>query len=153
MWNFGKNEIFSQDEMLNIVKNYSAEGFKIYIGTDSQAVGDKYVFAVAICVHHPVKRNGVCYFWQRKKHDRTDFPALVKRLLHEATLSVQTALLIRDYCPDSDIELHFDVASKKIYKSNRYVEYITSYARGCGFKYQIKPHSWAASGAADGHCK
>lgn len=153
MWNFGGDKVFSQDEMLNVVKNYSADGFNIYIGSDSQAVSDKYVFAVAICVHHPVKRNGVCYFWQRKKYDRKAFPILVKRLLHEATLSVEAAMMVRNHCPSSQIELHFDVASKKIYKSNRYVEYITSYARGCGFNYQIKPYSWAASGAADGHCK
>ena len=153
MWNFDQETRFDDQEMCNFVQNYVNKGYSVYVGTDSQAVQNKYVFATAICLHHPVKRNGVCYFWQKVKFRREQFGSLQERLLKEATLTLLVAQNLKSTIGDVDIEVHFDVSSDEKYASHRSMSLITSYAKGFGFKYQIKPHSWAATGAADGHCK
>lgn len=153
MWNFDESVRFNDEELLIFIKNYVSKGYCVYIGTDSQAYKEKYVFATAICLHHPELRDGVCYFWQKSRHPRKKFHNLKQRMLEEATLTLAAADFIRESIPKADIEVHFDIASDENYKSNESISLVTSYAKGYGFKYQIKPNSWAASGAADNHCK
>ena len=153
MWNFDQETKFDDQEMRNFVQNYVKKGYCVYVGTDSQAVQNKYVFATAICLHHPIKRDGVCYFWQKVKYPRKRFNNLQERLLKEATLTLVVAQNLKENIKGIDIEVHFDVSSDEKYASQRSMSLITSYALGFGFKYQVKPFSWAASGAADGHCK
>ena len=153
MWNFHDDLRLTEEELCNFVQNYVNDGYSVYVGTDSQAVQSKYVFATAICLHHPVKRDGVCYFWQKVKYPRKRFNNLQERLLKEATLTLVVAQNLKENIKGIDIEVHFDVSSDEKYASQRSMSLITSYALGFGFKYQVKPFSWAASGAADGHCK
>lgn len=153
MWNFHDDLRLTEEEMRIFIQNYVNEGYYVYVGTDSQAVQNKYVFATAICLHHPIKRDGVCYFWQKVKFSRGKFNSLQERLLKEATLTLVVAQDLKEKIKDADIEVHFDVSSDEKYASQRSMSLITSYALGFGFKYQVKPFSWAASGAADGHCK
>lgn len=153
MWNFHDDLRLTEEELCNFVQNYVNNGYSVYVGTDSQAVQNKYVFATAICLHHSVKRDGVCYFWQKVKYPRKRFNNLQERLLKEATLTLAVAQNLKENIKGIDIEVHFDVSSDEKYASQRSMSLITSYALGFGFKYQVKPFSWAASGAADGHCK
>ena len=153
MWNLDNHIRYNNDELLFFLKKYVSDGYYVYIGTDSQAVQEKYVFATAICLHHPVLRNGVCYFWQKKRLPRAKFHNLTQRMLEEAAFTLKAAQFVREEFPDAEIEVHFDIASNEKYASNRSVGIVTSYAKGFGFKYKIKPESWAASGAADSHCK
>ena len=81
------------------------------------------------------------------------FDNLQERMLKEATLTLLVAQNLKEKIDGINIEVHFDVSSNEKYASHRSVSLITSYALGFGFKYKIKPNSWAASGAADGHCK
>ena len=153
MWNLD-NEIRLNDEELAIfLKKYVSDGYHVYVGTDSQAIQHKYVFATAICMHHPVKRNGVCYFWQKVKYPRTRFYNLKQRMLEEATLTLGAAHFVRENVPEAKIEVHFYISGDEKYKSNKSMNIITSYAKGFGFEFKIKPNAWAASGAADSHCK
>jgi len=153
VWNFHDDLRLTEEELCNFVQNYVNDGYSVYVGTDSQAVQNKYVFATAICLHHPIKRDGVCYFWQKVKYPRKRFNNLQERLLKEATLTLVVAQDLKEKVKGIDIEVHFDVSSDEKYASQRSMSLITSYALGFGFKYQVKPFSWAASGAADGHCK
>tara|TARA_B100000287_G_scaffold435591_1_gene504752 strand:+ start:3058 stop:3522 length:465 start_codon:yes stop_codon:yes gene_type:complete len=153
VWNFDDDLRFGDEELYNFIQNYVNKGYSVYVGTDSQAVQNKYVFATAICLHHPVKRDGVCYFWRKVKFPRTKFNNLQERLLKEATLTLLVAQKLKENINNVDLEVHFDVSSDEKYASSRSMSLITSYALGFGFKYQVKPFSWAASGAADGHCK
>ena len=153
MWNFDEDTRFDNQQLCNFIQDYVNKGYCVYVGTDSQAVQNKYVFATAICLHHPIKRDGVCYFWQKVKFCRGKFNSLQERLLKEASLTLIVAQDLSEKVKNIDIEVHFDVSSDEKYASQRSMSLITSYALGFGFKYQIKPNSWAASGAADGHCK
>jgi len=153
VWNFDESTNFTEEQVLKFVQNYVDQGFYVYVGSDSQAVGEKYVFATTICMHHPIKRDGVCYFWQKKRFPRKMFDNLQERMLKEATLTLLVAQNLKEKIDGINIEVHFDVSSNEKYASHRSVSLITSYALGFGFKYKIKPNSWAASGAADGHCK
>ena len=153
MWNLDVDIQYNDLELLNFLKKYVCEGYYVYIGTDSQAVQQKYVFATAICLHHPIMRDGVCYFWRKKRQPRGNFHNLTQRMLAEATLTLEAAQFVREALPKAEIEVHFDIASDENYASNRSVGVVTSYAKGFGFNYKIKPESWAASGAADSHCK
>ena len=74
-------------------------------------------------------------------------------MLEEATLTLGAAHFIRENIPDAEIEVHFDISGEEKYKSNKSMNIITAYAKGFGFKFKIKPEAWAASGAADNHCK
>lgn len=153
MWNFDKYTRFSDEELYNFVQNYVNLGYKVYVGTDSQAVQENYVFATAICLHHPIKKDGVCYFWQKKRFSKRKFNSLQQRMMKEATFTLLTAQEIKEKVKKVDIEVHFDVSSDENYASYRSLSIVTSYAKGFGFKYKVKPDAWAASGAADGHCK
>jgi hypothetical protein len=153
VWNFDEETKFNNQQLYNFIQNYVNEGYCVYIGTDSQAVQSKYIFATAICLHHPIKRDGVCYFWQKVKFVPGKFNSLQERLLKEASLTLCTAQELQEKVKNINIEVHFDVSSNEKYASHRSAPLIISYAKGFGFKYQIKPNSWAASGAADGHCK
>ena len=153
MWNFDNEIRFDNEQLTNFLKKYVSEGYHIYVGTDSQAIQSKYVFATAICMHHPIKRDGVCYFWQKVKFPRAKFHNINQRMLEEATLTLSAAHFVRESVPNAKIEVHFDISNEEKYKSNKSMNIITSYAKGFGFKYKIKPNAWAASGAADNHCK
>ena len=153
MWNLDNEIQFDDDELTIFIKKYVSEGYHIYVGTDSQAVQEKYVFATAICMHHPIKRDGVCYFWQKVKYGREIFHNLKQRMMKEATLTLMAANFVRENIPDANIEVHFDISSEERFKSNKSMSLITSYAKGFGFQYKVKPNAWAASGAADSHCK
>ena len=74
-------------------------------------------------------------------------------MLKEATLTLIAAQFVRENIPDANIEVHFDISSEEKFKSNKSMSLIASYAKGFGFQYKIKPNAWAASGAADSHCK
>ena len=153
MWNLDSEIRFDDEELTIFMKKYVSEGYHVYVGTDSQGVQGKYVFATAICMHHPEKRDGVCYFWKKVRHRREEFHNLKQRMLKEATLTLIAAQFVRENIPDANIEVHFDISSEEKFKSNKSMSLITSYAKGFGFQYKIKPNAWAASGAADSHCK
>jgi len=153
VWNSNNNKIISNEEMIEFLKEYVSRGYHIYVGTDSQSVQEKYIFATAICVYHPEKRSGGRYVWKKKRYSRKDFFNLKQRIIEEATLTLTEADMIREKLPNASIEVHFDVSNEEKYKSNESVSVVTSYAKGYGFKFKIKPDSWAASGAADNHCK
>lgn len=153
MWNLDKDTKLSDEELYEFLQNYANDGYHVYVGTDSQAVQEKYVFATAVCLHHPTKKDGVCYFWTKERHLRKRYYNLQQRMLKEASMTLEVAQQIRENTSNIEIEVHFDIASDERYASHCSVNLITSYAKGYGFKYKIKPESWAASGAADGHCK
>lgn len=153
MWNLDCEIRLNDDELADFIKNYVSKGYHIYVGTDSQAIQNKYVFATAICMHHPVKRDGVCYFWQKVKFPRKKFHNINQRMIEEATLTLAAAHYVRENVPNANIEVHFDISNDEKYKSNKSMNIITAYAKGYGFDFKVKPEAWAASGAADSHCK
>ena len=153
MWHFDQQTEFTEEELIDFLREYVKNGFRIYVGSDSQAVQERYVFATAVCLHHPTKKDGVCYFWTKEKHSRQKYISLNQRMLQEATLTLTVAQEIRENIPEAYIEVHFDVASDENTLQTRLQDLVTSYAKGFGFEYKIKPDAWAASGAADGHCK
>ncbi len=153
LWNGGNDTQFDTKQLIEELKSYISEGFCLYIGADSHFVSNKCVFATAICLHHPINRDGVVYFWKRERFHREKYSQLSKRLLEEANFALQTAILLNSYLPNAKIELHFDISPEKKNKSSKFVDIITKFALGCGYKCQIKPYSWAASSAADWHCR
>ena len=53
-WKNSKKQIFTQNEVIHILKKVvKNKDHKIIIGTDSVKLGEKFVFANAICVINP----------------------------------------------------------------------------------------------------
>lgn len=74
---------------------------------------------------------------------------IAERLLREVDLSVQCALQLLDVIGRRNFEIHLDINPSAEYKSNRVLNSAVGYVKSVGVEYQIKPHAFAASTAAD----
>jgi len=140
--------------ILQILRNHTEKGGKIFIGTDSILNKEKCVFARAICLHGANSQVGGTYFISRNTEHSKRFKELAVRMLAEVQKTVETALEISDKCPGASIELHLDISGTiEKGETGRYADMLTGFARSTGFPFKVKPHSWASSSVADKHSK
>ena len=130
----------------------------IYIGADSQTYKRHIEFASVICFQFPNK--GVHIIFRREKvmkkelkvgtpDDKHDWKNIIfKKLWKEVEMSLEAALLIRDYT-DKEITVDLDFNGNSAHESNMVYDAGRGYIIANGFKCRLKPHAWAASSAAD----
>lgn len=119
----------------------------IYIGTDSQSIGEFTHYAAVIVLHY--ERNGghVLYTQERvsKIHDR------FSRLWREVEVSMEVA----DFLRDNGIEatyIDIDLNPDPMYRSNNVLRAALGFVESKGYNVRCKPFAVSASYVADRIC-
>jgi uncharacterized protein len=153
-WITGSGTSIDFYEILKLIRKYTVEGSRIFIGTDSFVSDKKVCFASAICLHG--MDLGGRYFFFREFIPESSYIALVTRITEEARRSVEIGcLLMEEYKFDpSIIELHLDVSPFSAGNAtSKFSDMLKGYVQGYGFDYKLKPDAWASQSIADKHSK
>jgi len=122
----------------------------VYIGCDSIRYKKNKVwyakYSTVVIVHMDSKKG--CRLFHESV-DMPDYGNLKQRLLTEVQLAVDAATEIVEVIGDRHLELHIDINPDPRHKSNVAVKEALSYARSVCDNVRIKPHSFAATHAAD----
>lgn len=119
---------------------------KIYIGSDSQARGDRVKYSTVVClwdVGHGV--------WEVYQKEETTRPKdRYTRLWNELTRSVELAEELKDL---GDIHVHMDYNSNPDFPSYQLYDAGIGYVTAMGYVAAGKPDAWAATSGANRHCQ
>jgi predicted RNase H-related nuclease YkuK (DUF458 family) len=118
--------------------------FLIHVGTDSKNRGQSTHFVTVVAILRPGQTARVIYRSLRAPRIRN----LAQRLVQEAQLSVEAALMLAERVPQ-DIVLHIDANSDERHRSARYARSLAGMGKGNGFEVRLKPEAWCASHVAD----
>ena len=120
---------------------------KVCIGTDSQVKGIHTDFATVI-VFLRVKKGAFMFIHQ----DRTTRKMSIKeRMLAEVQRSIETAYSLCDLLDkyDVDLEVHADINTNPMFKSNQALHEAMGYILSMGFVFKAKPEAFASSACAN----
>jgi len=137
------------EEIENAIVRETENGYKlkVCIGTDSQVKGALTDFATVIVLlreHH----GGFMYIHQDKTSQRM---SIKERMLVEVQKSIETAYSICDLLDiyDVDLEVHADINTNPMFKSNKALNEAMGYILSMGFIFKAKPEAFASSTCAD----
>jgi predicted RNase H-related nuclease YkuK (DUF458 family) len=144
---FNQNEV-SYEDFLAELKRLNREGLDLYIGTDSQVLGDKISIVTCICLYKDSpSRNKIFYIKERVATER--YPSLRARMLLEAYTSLEVALEL-DPISSGRLTVHLDIGDDlRRNKTARFQKELQVLFKSQGFECEIKPNSWASSCIAD----
>lgn len=131
-------------DIMEFVREASAEGQAVHIGTDSQQCGRVTRFVTVVVILTPSKGGRVAY----RRETVARIHSLRERLLTEVWKSVDLGLTFSPIVP-GDLTVHIDANPVVTHKSSAYVQELVGLVVGQGFKAAIKPEAWAATHAAD----
>jgi len=121
------------------------ESVKIYIGADSQNIGDLTHYATVIVLHYGNNGGHVLYNKNVVPRVRDNF----NRLWKEVEYSIAVAVYLRENgLPDAEY-IDLDLNPDPKYNSNTVLRAALGYVESLGFKARIKPNAAAASCCAD----
>ena len=126
------------------IREASALGQAVHIGTDSLQTGRFTQFCTVVAVLTPGKGGRAAY--SREVVPR--IKSLRERLLKETWKSVDLAMQITGIVP-GDLTVHIDANPVETHASSAYVQELVGLVVGQGFEAWIKPQAWAASHCAD----
>jgi len=137
------------DEVSSTIAHEYALGnkLKVCIGTDSQVKGGTTEFATVI-VFVREKKGGFMYIHQ----DRTTVKMSIKeRMLAEVQRSIEIAYSLCDLLDryDVDLEVHADINTNPMFKSNQALHDAMGYILSMGFVFKAKPEAFASSACAN----
>ncbi|TKC06906.1 ribonuclease H-like YkuK family protein [Pedobacter frigoris] len=137
------------EEIENAIVRETESGYKlkVCIGTDSQVKGALTDFATVIVLlreHH----GGFMYIHQDKTPQKM---SIKERMLVEVQKSIETAYAICDLLDlyDVDLEVHADINTNPMFKSNKALNEAMGYILSMGFIFKAKPEAFASSTCAD----
>ncbi|RZL17240.1 MAG: hypothetical protein EOO89_08895 [Pedobacter sp.] len=137
------------EEIENAIIRETENGYKlkVCIGTDSQVKGSLTDFATVIVLlreHH----GGFMYIHQEKT---TQKMTIKERMLVEVQKSIESAYSICDLLDlyDVDLEVHADINTNPMFKSNKALNEAMGYILSMGFIFKAKPEAFASSTCAD----
>ena len=152
-WCTGDMKAVDRDQLVDDIERHIFDGGKVFVGCDSNAVGDNCTYAHTICLYNEeVRRGGRYYVKTQKVKMRFSTPPQV-RIMQEAQYAVEIALELAQIFPSETIEVHLDVNTRKGNLSQTLADQLSGYAKAAGFSCKLKPDSWAATGIADGHTR
>lgn len=131
-------------DILQFVREASAAGQAVHIGTDSLQTGRFTQFVTVVAVLTPSKGGRAAY--SREVVPR--ITSLRERLLKEVWRSVDLGMQLTGLVP-GDLTVHIDANPVVKHKSSQYVQELVGLVVGQGFSARIKPDAWCASHAAD----
>jgi predicted RNase H-related nuclease YkuK (DUF458 family) len=142
------NEVFTNTVKAAIKEASPTSSF--YIGCDSSVsrtpFGKEALYVVVFIVHMN-SCNGAKILHRKIK--MPEYGNLRQRLNNEVELAKSLALEIIDDLDGRKLEIHLDINPNPKHKSNIIAKEALSYVRSMGLDAKIKPHSFAASHAAD----
>jgi predicted RNase H-related nuclease YkuK (DUF458 family) len=129
----------------------SSRQSSVYIGCDSIRYKKNkqwYAKYSTVIIVHMDSKHGCRLF--HESFDLPDFGNLKQRLLNEVNYAVAAASEIIDVLGDRYMEIHLDINPNPKYKSSVAVKEALGWVKGSlGLDAVIKPHSFAATHAAD----
>src|SRR5690606_21886105 len=132
----------------SIAREYAlGNKLKVCIGTDYQVKCRSTEFATVI-VFVREKKGGFMYIHQ----DRTTVRMTVKeRMLAEVQRSIEIAYSLCDVLDryDVDLEVHADINTNPMFKSNQALHDAMGYILSMGFVFKAKPEAFASSACAN----
>jgi len=153
-WTSGSGVKTTMNEISCFVKENTASGAKIYIGTDSFVSKSSVIFASAICLYQKdvVSR----YFFSKTRQKKEKYESLINRLLEETKKSIEIGVYLNKKCQINSnfIELHLDISPFHLKNAtSKFSDMLKAYAAGSGFNCKLKPDAWASQSVADRHSK
>jgi predicted RNase H-related nuclease YkuK (DUF458 family) len=120
---------------------------KVCIGTDSQVKGLVTDFATVI-VFLREQKGGFMFIQQDRS---TQKMSIKERMLSEVQKSIETAYSLCDLLDlyDVDLEVHADINTNPMFKSNQALHEAMGYILSMGFVFKAKPEAFASSACAN----
>ena len=120
---------------------------KVCIGTDSQKRGDVVEFA-SVIVFVREKKGGFMFITNYREPANM---SIKERMITEVARSVEVAYAMCDLLDQHDVELevHADINTDPMFKSNKALADAMGYILGMGFVFKAKPDAYASSYCAD----
>ncbi|MCX2451009.1 MULTISPECIES: ribonuclease H-like YkuK family protein [Pedobacter] len=137
------------EEVEQAIIRETEKGFhlKVCIGTDSQVKGPLTDFATVIVLLRE-NHGGFMYIHQEKTPQKM---SIKERMLVEVQKSIETAYAVCDLLDlyDVDLEVHADINTNPMFKSNKALNEAMGYILSMGFIFKAKPEAFASSTCAD----
>lgn len=120
---------------------------KVCIGTDSQVKGAITDFATVI-VFLREQKGGFMFIHQERTSQKM---SIKERMLNEVQKSIETAYALCDLLDlyDVDLEVHADINTNPMFKSNQALHEAMGYILSMGFVFKAKPEAFASSACAN----
>lgn len=153
MWFTGDMKSVGRTGLLKDLEDHIFEGGKIFVGCDSNVLGDNCTYAHTICLYNEEARRGGRYYVKTCKVKMKFSTPPQVRIMQEAQYAIEIAMELAQMFPSETIEVHLDVNTRKGNLSQTLADQLSGYAKSAGFACKMKPDSWAATGIADGHTR
>jgi predicted RNase H-related nuclease YkuK (DUF458 family) len=131
------------------IKNETERGIKlkVCIGTDSQVKGDDTEFATVIVF---LREHSGGFMYIHNEKTKTKYH-IKERMLTEVAKSIEIAYELCDLFIEHkvDMEIHADINTNPMFKSNDALKEAMGYILGMGFAFKAKPEAFASSCCAD----
>jgi len=132
------------DDVVAFVREATAGGQIVHVGTDSLQAGKLAQFCTVIAILTPGKGGRAIY----RREIARRFTSLRERLFKEVWLSIEVALELAPVVK-GDLTVHVDANPIEKHASSRWVQELVGLVVSQGFAVRIKPDAWAASALAD----
>lgn len=127
----------------------SKEDIKIYVGSDSQNMGGRTMYALVVVLHYGNNGGHVIYSKKSVSRIRDRFT----RLWNEVEDSVQLAQYLEENGIQKPDYIDLDFNPDPRYQSNSILRSALGYVESLGYHARCKPEAVAASCIADKICK
>lgn len=140
---------YIEDEVHGVILREKELGhtLKVCIGTDSQVKGSHTEFATVIVF----VRKGCGGFMFLNNEITREKMSIKQRMMTEVSKSIEVAYhlsnIFSDHCVD--MEVHVDINTNPLYKSNDALKEAIGYITGMGFSFKAKPEAFASSCCAN----
>jgi uncharacterized protein len=126
---------------------YAGNKLKVCIGTDSQVKGNTIDFATVI-VFLRQQKGGFMFIQQERSIQKM---SIKERMLAEVQRSIECAYSLCDLLDlyDVDLEVHADINTNPMFKSNLALHEAMGYILSMGFVFKAKPEAFASSACAN----
>jgi predicted RNase H-related nuclease YkuK (DUF458 family) len=131
--------------LLPYLQQKMEEPWDLYIGTDSQNIGNHTYYATVIVLHNSSKGGHILYCKEMEDRVLDTFT----RLWKEVENSIELAVYLRSQHFEKIFSIDLDFNPDPKYQSNSLLRAALGYVEAMGFKARIKPYAAAASCCAD----
>jgi predicted RNase H-related nuclease YkuK (DUF458 family) len=131
--------------LLRYLQQKMEEPWDLYIGTDSQNIGNHTYYATVIVLHNSSKWGHILYCKEMEDRVLDTFT----RLWKEVENSIEVAVYLRSQHLEKIFSIDLDFNPDPKYQSNSLLRAALGYEEAMGFKARIKPYAAAASCCAD----
>ncbi len=144
---FGTGQPVNLARIAKQLNNYKG-ALEIHLGTDSQNIGGKTIYATTLVVWYPGNGANVFYIKQKMPKVQDQW----SRLWKEIEMSVEVGLYLKE---NVNFPIHFinmDYNTDENFPSSKVYKAAKGYAESVGFKAKAKPELMPATWAANTLC-